>query len=492
MQTAVLKVQSLPTTAQRISRRPAAIGGFSCLLLLVLIAWQDDDLFHGLAMGTGVAIAALATVAILLMPPSAGSRWSFVLEIGGSMLILAGLSIQISAGFSPESESAKVASLLAIALGFGTVASVRFTKELDAIMMAVLIAGAVSSVWGAAGWFPVGESFSDTPPLALTAGIGATVGLAGLILAAWEWELGIPQSNPMPWTGFFAALLPLGLVLGVLSIPTGSSGTAVSGLLAGVGSLVYVLAPKHSSEKAVAGNSLLVPDVVVTAILALVVSVWLMRDSGGIYSWTVVGATAVTSISSILWLGANWSMVNRSNSSMKSAHFALVQASETDPLTGLRNRRSIEQRLREEVERARRYGHPLSVAFLDLDDFKQVNDQFGHAVGDDVLRSVGGSITASLRLIDIAGRYGGEEFLIVLPETDSEGAGIALGRVLDRIRIDADAAGLPVEVTASGGIASAAGDQVDPEAMTREADEAMYRAKRSGKNRFEHFAASSF
>ena len=161
----------------------------------------------------------------------------------------------------------------------------------------------------------------------------------------------------------------------------------------------------------------------------------------------------------------------------------LQTLSVTDWLTGLKNHGYFFDRLTEEMERSRRYDRPVAVVMADLDDFKSVNDTFGHAAGDSVLRSVGEVFRAELREVDIACRLGGEEFGIIMPETDGAGA----VQVCERLRIAV--AGAPVagvgSVTISAGVAvfPRHGDSRDE--LVRSADEALYFAKTNGKNRVE-------
>ena len=158
----------------------------------------------------------------------------------------------------------------------------------------------------------------------------------------------------------------------------------------------------------------------------------------------------------------------------------------TDPLTGLYNRRYMECRLAEEVARSHRHNQPLSCLFMDMDHFKQVNDRHGHAAGDAVLRAVAGRITHLLRASDVAVRYGGEEFAVLLPQT-----GVAAARALaERLRMDLAAlepeapGGGPLHVTVSVGVAELRPDE-GGDAMLQAADEALYRAKHGGRNRVE-------
>ena len=163
----------------------------------------------------------------------------------------------------------------------------------------------------------------------------------------------------------------------------------------------------------------------------------------------------------------------------------LAVLSNTDELTLLYNRRYVNDVLPREMDRARRYGHDLSVLMLDLDHFKKVNDTHGHEIGDQILRGLGDRLRAFGRFADVPSRWGGEEFLVVLPETSAARA----REVAERLRLGAGEqpyrteAG-PIRVTLSIGVASLqAGD--DPSSLLRRADEALYRAKRAGRNRVE-------
>jgi two-component system cell cycle response regulator len=158
----------------------------------------------------------------------------------------------------------------------------------------------------------------------------------------------------------------------------------------------------------------------------------------------------------------------------------------TDPLTNLFNRRYMESHVGTLVERSAARGKPLSVLILDIDYFKSINDTYGHDAGDDVLREFADRLKASIRGIDLACRYGGEEFVVVMPDTD---VGIA-ALVAERIRRRIAGAAFPIdqgrrtiEVTISVGIAGRLGTQDNASQMLKRADEALYRAKRDGRNR---------
>ncbi|HJU37087.1 MAG TPA: diguanylate cyclase [Gaiellaceae bacterium] len=162
-----------------------------------------------------------------------------------------------------------------------------------------------------------------------------------------------------------------------------------------------------------------------------------------------------------------------------------------DGLTGLANRRAASDALHAEAARAQRLETPLSVVLADLDRFKDVNDVHGHAVGDEVLRVFADVLRETLRESDVAGRWGGEEFLLLLPGADEEGA----AQLADRVRValfDRAIASAPgLRVTASFGVAEHAG-QANTEQLLDAADSALYRAKRGGRNRVERAVPAAF
>jgi diguanylate cyclase (GGDEF)-like protein len=170
-------------------------------------------------------------------------------------------------------------------------------------------------------------------------------------------------------------------------------------------------------------------------------------------------------------------------------HETVTRQAVTDELTGLFNHRRFQEVISAEVERARRYGHELGLIMLDIDNFKDVNDTYGHLEGDMVLREVARVLRQSSREIDEPARYGGEEMAVALPQTDLEGAYQFAERV--RGRIEALTLPLPngrgdLRVTASFGVASlAAVGGADKDALVAAADRALYEAKRAGKNRTE-------
>lgn len=165
---------------------------------------------------------------------------------------------------------------------------------------------------------------------------------------------------------------------------------------------------------------------------------------------------------------------------------ASIEMAITDALTGLHNRRYMETHLAALTEQAAQRGKPIAVLIVDIDFFKAINDGHGHDAGDDVLREFALRIRKAIRNIDLACRYGGEEFVIVMPETDMAVATMVAERLRRRIAGEAfpiQQGARNLDVTISIGIAALAGPQDDAAQMLKRADQALYRAKRDGRNR---------
>ncbi|MBI3596073.1 MAG: diguanylate cyclase [Nitrospirae bacterium] len=172
-------------------------------------------------------------------------------------------------------------------------------------------------------------------------------------------------------------------------------------------------------------------------------------------------------------------------SDISEANKRLVDMSLTDELTGLPNRRYLNRRLREELAMAQRFRSSLSCIMLDLDHFKQINDALGHQAGDAVLQSLAKVLCADKREYDVIGRYGGEEFLVLLPQVDAQGAITVAERLRKRVEETDLATNLrkPVRVTISLGVTTFNEEAINEEDLIRRADEALYRAKARGRNR---------
>lgn len=162
----------------------------------------------------------------------------------------------------------------------------------------------------------------------------------------------------------------------------------------------------------------------------------------------------------------------------------LEELSVRDGLTGLYNRRELEKRLHEEIQRGRRYNRPLSVMMLDIDHFKNVNDRYGHQAGDEVLITVTDLIQLNVRPVDVVCRYGGEELAVILPETDEEGARIVAERIRSTVEdsITTTPQGDMIHVTVSIGLGIFPGHGDSAATLVHAADQALYTAKHEGRN----------
>jgi diguanylate cyclase (GGDEF)-like protein len=166
---------------------------------------------------------------------------------------------------------------------------------------------------------------------------------------------------------------------------------------------------------------------------------------------------------------------------LEATNAKLKETSFKDEVTGLYNRRFFSLRLEEEISRFRRFNHPVSVVVLDLDGFKSVNDEFGHAVGDETLRDIAQILMKHSRGINVVSRYGGDEFAVLLVETSKTGARLYAERIRHVVATFPFSHGK--NVTASFGVSSLPDDEATTsEGLFRAADEALYAAKRAGKN----------
>ena len=190
--------------------------------------------------------------------------------------------------------------------------------------------------------------------------------------------------------------------------------------------------------------------------------------------------------------------LQRENLDLTVRNRTLSEVSSRDTLTGLYNRWYVIEKIDSELNRALRHGSPMSLLMLDIDHFKRINDTWGHPAGDEVLRSVGKLLRESCRVYDVPGRYGGEEFCIVLPETRPGNTTVVAERIRKRLESTELSCGSgSIAVTASIGIAGMDADTDDgevlnPAALIDRADRALYSAKSRGRNRIEMWERALF
>jgi diguanylate cyclase (GGDEF)-like protein len=261
-----------------------------------------------------------------------------------------------------------------------------------------------------------------------------------------------------------------------------------------------------------AGNLLFIGSALFTLIVAFLAWRRGSRAAGWfLLAWTLLEtftiATAISLLTSgidesdsLLYYGLPLSMVAAAvlialgvADRLREQRRALTDAerrAQTDPLTGVLNRRSLTERLDAACLRAQARQLPIALLFIDVDHFKQINDTFGHAAGDACLRAIIGPIQAELRQSDVIGRYGGEEFVVILSSADSASAYPIAERIRERVAdIRVDGYGAPIQLTCSIGVATSDMLGVWGEHLIAQADAAVYVAKRSGRNRVEMAAA---
>ncbi|MBI2060333.1 MAG: GGDEF domain-containing protein [Nitrospirae bacterium] len=206
-----------------------------------------------------------------------------------------------------------------------------------------------------------------------------------------------------------------------------------------------------------------------------------LQNSSSLYLYLTLCSLAAFSFFGFV-LGTALDRLRRQRAELVRANRKLQKLSVTDPLTGLGNRRYCEQRLEEELARAQRYDRSLALLLLDLNGFKAINDRYGHAAGDDVLAQVGAALREAIRRTDSVFRFGGDEFVVLLPETTDSGIEEFKERMSNAIRDSAQpnlTLDAPVSVTIGQGVVPP-GKRSTPEMLIHEADRDLYLRKRKG------------
>lgn len=338
------------------------------------------------------------------------------------------------------------------------VTHLRAFERLHAISAAVIVAVAVA--------FPVivPEASAQTAPIYALAAV--------LALFAFAWHRFIPESQRGLRTMLIDDIAQIAAASGLVGLAGGTESPLIflfypplvlAGLTVGLpaalfGALLGTTGLLAATFVAAAGSSASVS----AATLANVIAVWIVALTAGL-------------------LGRE---VNRSQQNMADAKDRAERFSSVDWLTGLYNRRHLDTLVPQEIARARRHDRPVSLMIADADHLKEVNDTLGHLLGDQLLIHIAEVLLAQVRLVDTVIRYGGDEFIVIMPETDSEGALIPA----ERIRASMDgyevsASGITVRTSISVGIASFPIDADEALGLLARADQALYISKRSGRNR---------
>ncbi len=323
---------------------------------------------------------------------------------------------------------------------------------------------------------------------------------AGGLLWAFTGALDLsvaPEAIDLLWTVRFALVLPVFITLAALTWwPVTERASelwlALTGVLtAGAVSGMAGLMPAGTADHYYVGIVIILFFVVGMAQLralpamAVCALVWVLFELGGARAAVgdaVLNARVFLVEGLLAAVGVAWTMEQLKRREFLSRREIELQATH-DPLTGLLNRRQLDERLAQAVALRARYGHPTSLVLLDLDDFKIVNDTHGHAVGDRVLKGCADAVKASIRTTDLAFRFGGDEFMVLLPGTDAREAVAFADRLSDAVRGAAAAtlAGSSVGCTAGVGVVPA--DEEPLQGLLERVDRALYHGKRSGKGR---------
>ncbi len=198
---------------------------------------------------------------------------------------------------------------------------------------------------------------------------------------------------------------------------------------------------------------------------------WVQMPPATPMVWRIVSAVAYLAVLGVAMAGLH---------TLRRREAQMARLIIQDPLTNVLNARAFAERLGQELDRNRRYPRPLALMYMDLDNFKVINDTHGHQTGDAVLKLVADAMRTSVRQADIVGRLGGDEFAVIMPETDAHLADAAAKRLVVGLRNVFK--GTP-NVTASIGVVSCTATEASTDDLLRRADQAMYDAKKSGKDR---------
>jgi len=312
--------------------------------------------------------------------------------------------------------------------------------------------------------------------------IGFSLAVGTFVAAATMYLLISRSFNPL-WLGFVSSGFDVTLISGALAVffLANQPHTAVNSKVIFEGYFLAVGSTSLRYDKRICITAGLLAFAEYFAIVYFAAHHWDLNSPAyapypyGLFSWSAQISRLIMMLTAS---ALSIALVSRSQ--------RLLQLATSDPLTGLFNRGYVDDRLAMELSRAQRYGKALTVAVIDADHFKALNDTHGHAAGDVVLKKLAGILQGSFRQSDTTGRYGGEEFVVILPETDIETACRKVESLRERIATTLIA--LPdrkeaIRLTISAGLASYPEDGDDAAELFATADERMFEAKHAGRNR---------
>jgi diguanylate cyclase (GGDEF)-like protein len=326
----------------------------------------------------------------------------------------------------------------------------------------------------------INSLFFPVDPKEGLVGLSLTCGTFGLALTMY---LLISRGHNSSWLRFASSAFDVTLVSGALALflLLNQPHTAVNSKVVFGGYFLVIGSASLRYDKRVCITTGLLAFAQYFAIVYFTARHWDLNNAiyspypYGLFSWSAQISRLIMMLTAS---ALSLALVSRSQ--------RLLQMATSDHLTGLFNRGYVDDRFAIELSRARRYGKQLSIAVIDADRFKSLNDTHGHSAGDLVLRTIGSMLRESFRQSDTAGRYGGEEFVVILPETDMEAAQRKVERLREQVAntpIALPTRGEKIRMTISAGLASYPQDGEDAAELLALADERMFQAKREGRNR---------
>jgi len=498
------------------SRSTLAVGlSLFAFMLLVAALTVGDEIERAVASAVASTIAAAIMIMIADSPSTRDSaERSLWLGFGGAMMLRA-IAASIGAIDMTSNPAASGISERTLGINIGaalllaTALLIRKTRSgiswpltlLDVILVASLVITAFALILDQLGR----ASIADASHVSLALGLVAAESVALTLFAIIAWPFTANSATARwllaGWTLVLVADFESGLSFVARDIDVSAVYlmSAISAFTLGfagafhltdrTGFLETDVQPQDGHAVPEAGNFALAAVAFgCSACIAALASEALFGQDQG--EWRLVlSLAALGAVAGFARLAVSAREQRREASNLRERQVELEQQAMTDSMTELPNHRALLSRLSEEVERAKRFKQPLSLCFVDVDAFKQINDTLGHQMGDEVLREIGSILRANARQIDIVARYGGEEFVILLPGTWTDDAFLFAERLREAIAITVirPHENVDIRLSVSIGVAGLPEHASDRESLLKLADDAVYVAKRSGRNQVHLF-----